>query len=135
MATIRRSTKKDNTRKRIPVGEARNILTVQGKEKGFVYRWVNDVDNRITEFKQAGYDHVVDDSLDIGSDDVKQGSVVGKTISKSVGQGVTAYLMRIKEEWYKEDQQAKLSKVDSSEELIRANVNKITGRYGKVEIN
>ena len=43
--------------KRIPVG-TRNRLEVIGKSPDYVYRIVNDVDDRVERFKAAGYDVV-----------------------------------------------------------------------------
>ncbi len=124
-----------NNRKRIPVGGNRNILTVEGKDKGYVYRWVNDVDGRLMEFNRAGYEHVIKKDVGtIGESDVKQASNLGMTVSKGVGQGTIAYLMRIREEFYKEDQDAKAAKHTQSEELIYENVGRLSGQYGKIDI-
>jgi hypothetical protein len=46
-------------KKRIPLsGADRNVLTVQRKEPGFMYRFVNNVDDRIQKFLDAGYEPV-----------------------------------------------------------------------------
>lgn len=128
------STQKDVSKKRerVPVSGRRNILTVKGKEDGYVYRWVNDTDSRILEFKEGGYDHVyMRDGVEIGAADVKSGKIVGDIVSKAVGQGVTSYLMKIPEEWYTEDQAAKSADVDAKEQIIYENIKNITGRYGE----
>jgi len=131
MATRRNA----SNRKRIPVGGNRNILTVAGKDKSYVYRWVNDTDGRLMEFNQAGYEHVLKDNVDsIGESDVKQASNLGKTVSKGVGQGTVAYLMRIRKEFYEEDQSSKAVKTQKSEDLIYDNVSRLSGQYGKIEI-
>ena len=43
--------------KRVPVG-SRNRLEVIGKSPDYVYRIVNDVDDRVELFKAAGYEVV-----------------------------------------------------------------------------
>jgi hypothetical protein len=127
----------ENERKRIPVGGNRDILTVEGKDINYVYRWVNDVDGRVQKFIAAFYDNVyMKDGVEVGAQDVKQGSNVGSVVSKDVGKGITAYLMRIRKEYYEEDQAAKQrDKVDRSEEIIFENVDRLSGKYGKIDIN
>jgi len=123
-----------DTRKRVPVGGNRDILTVLGKDKNYVYRWVNDVDGRIQKFIAAFYDNVyMDGDIEVGAEDVKQGTNVGTIVSKSVGQGVTAYLMKIDRKYYDEDQAIKAGEVDRSEESIY-NVDRLSGAYGKIDI-
>lgn len=132
MATRRNTTK----RKRIPVGGNRDILTVLGKDKNYVYRWVNDVDGRIQKFVAALYDHVyMNEGVEVGAEDVKQGTNVGTIVSKSVGQGTTAYLMKIHKDYYEEDQAWKqANKVDRAEEAIYNEVDRLSGAYGKIDI-
>jgi len=127
-----------DTKKRVPVGGNRDILTVLNKEKNYTYRWVNDVDGRITKFKLADYEHVyMNEGVEVGAvGDVKQGTNVGTIVSKSVGQGITAYLMKIKTEFYNEDQAAKQKdKVDRAEEIIYENVDRLSGKYGEIKLN
>lgn len=117
-------------RKRVPVSGNRDILTVHGKEDGFVYRWVNDNDNRVQRFLDAGYDFVEHD-VNVGTKSVDNTDTSIGRVSKNVGRGVTSYLMRIDEDWYKEDQDAKQKTVNASE----ASLNKPgDGQYGNVKI-
>ena len=132
MATRRNAEDKDF--KRVPVSGNRDILNVKGQEEGFVYRWVNDQDDRITKFEAAGYEHV-DHDVVIGTTSTKQASQVGKTVTKNVGKGTTAHLMRIKKEWYEEDQAAKQRSVNETEAAMKQQLNSGNdGTYGKVEI-
>jgi len=132
MANRRSETK----RKRVPVGGNRDILTVVSKEKNYTYRWVNDVDGRINKFKAADYGHVyMNEGVEVGAVDVKQSTNVGTVVSKSVGQGVTAYLMKIKTEFYREDQASKAAEINRAEEIIYENVDGLSGKYGEIKIN
>ncbi len=121
---------------RVPVSGQRNILTVNGKDPNYAYRFVNDIDHgmRIEMFKQGGWE-VVDRGTEIkvGDKVVDQGSGVGSTVTRYVGQGITAILMRIPLEWYEEDQAAKAAKLDEVEESMQDP--SITGNYGSVSIN
>ena len=120
--------------KRIPVSGNRDILSVHGKEKGFVYRWVNDKGNAIAKFKAAGYEPVTH-TVTVGQLSVNATDQKGGIISVNVGGSTTAFLMRIKEEWYKEDQAAKQVDIDAmSEDIYRTLNDKEDGKYGSVSI-
>lgn len=116
---------------RTPVGQ-RNILTVKGKDPNYEYRIVNDVEDRIAQFQEAGYELVPDEAVDVGDKRVSQGTSVGSKKVFSVGQGTKAYVMRIKKEWYEEDQRAKQRRVDAQESSIREKA--LDGTYGKLDI-
>ena len=61
---------------RTPVG-TRNILTVKGKDPNYVYRHVNDIDDRISMFQEAGYELVQDESVVVGDKRVNAASSLG----------------------------------------------------------
>ena len=103
---------------RTPVG-TRNILTVKGKDPEYEYRIVNDVEDRITQFQEAGYEIVQSDSVDVGDKRAASGTSVGSAKSLSVGQGTKAFVMRIKKEWYDEDQRAKQKQIAATESAIK----------------
>lgn len=127
-----RTQKSTEKKKRIPVGDNRDILTVEGKEDGYVYRWVIDVDNRIQRFQDGGYEFV-EHGVAVGIPSVNQAQTDGKVVTKQTGGGRTSYLMRIKQEWYDEDQAAKSKKIDESEGAMKRKLNSgEDGQYGKV---
>ena len=95
---------------RTPVSGHRNVLTVKDRDPSFVYRWVNDIDERIEMYKDGGWEPVTE-KLQVGDKRVGTATTQGSAISKPVGNGIKAVLMRIKKEWYEEDQEAKLSRV------------------------
>ena len=121
---------------RTPLGAKRDILSVQNPEEGYVYRIVNDTPGRINRFKEAGYELVEDAQLGTSHVDGNQASQ--GVVSKDVGKGVTAVVMRQREEFYKEDQAEKQRKVDELENSMRkkkVNPNESTdGTYGEVKI-
>ena len=116
---------------RVPVGQ-RNILTVKGKDPAYVYRIVNDVDDRITQFQEGGYEIVQDEAVAVGDVRASSGTPVGTTKNLSVGRGTKAYVMRIKREWYEEDQANKQGFVNQQEQSIREKA--LDGTYGKLDI-
>lgn len=117
---------------RTPVG-TRNILTVAGKEPGYVYRVINDSGDRVQEFMDAGYELVDASSVRVGDKRVNTAKAEGSKAQLSVGQGQKAYVVRIKQEWYDEDQAAKQAHVNRLEEATKAKA--LDGTYGKLEIS
>ena len=117
---------------RTPVG-TRNILTVAGKEPGYEYRIINDSGDRVQEFLDAGYELVKENSVKVGDKRVNKSSAEGTVSQISVGQGQKAYVVRIKKEWYDEDQAAKQLKVNELESATKAKA--LDGTYGKLEIS
>lgn len=121
-------------RKRVRIGDARNILNVSGIDKGFTARWVNDIDDRIANMYARGYEFVKneDGELVIGDETVDSSEGVGSAVTKNMGKGVTGVLMAQRNEHYEEDQQDKARLVDEKEASIFAD-EKADGRYGKIE--
>lgn len=117
--------------KRTPVS-TRNVLTVKGKEPGYHYRIVNDQADRIEMFKEAGYEVVEAKDVVIGDKRVGSASPDGSLAQVSVGKGDKAYLLRIKQEWYDEDQAAKEAKVRSLEESMKQEATQAGGQF-KIE--
>jgi len=122
------------TSMRIPIGGRRNLTGVTDTPDGFVDRWVNDKAGRIDRFKRAGYENV--QAASVGDSGVDSTHADAGVVSRDMGQGVTAYLMRQRQDYFKDDQTAKQKDVDASEESIRRDVEtKLKdGHYGGVTI-
>lgn len=116
---------------RVPVSQ-RNILTVRGKDPNYVYRVVNDTEDRIAQFLEGGYELVDKNSHGVGDTRVSQGTAVGSKTEFSVGQGTKGKLMRIRRELYEEDQLAKQRFVNLQEASIKEKA--LDGNYGKLEV-
>ncbi|MHC4635860.1 MAG: hypothetical protein ACYSYU_11765 [Planctomycetota bacterium] len=95
--------------KRVPLG-TRSVLTVrpQDKDPNYEYRFINDKDDRIPQAQEAGWEFVAskDKKIPVGDPKAGKDTQVGTPVTKAVGGGVTAYLMRIHKDWYDEDQAA-----------------------------
>lgn len=115
-----------NRPKRTPLG-ARNRLTFDKQDPNFVYRVINDQDDRLKQAQEAGYEFVVSDQQ-LGDKRVAEGGKVDSRVSKPVGNGVRGYLMRIPREFYEEDQQAKAERINDSEKAMKPN--KAKHEYG-----
>ena len=118
--------------RRSDINGRRNVLTASNKEPGFVYRFVNDTGDRVSQFQEMGYEVVTDKTIRIGDRRVAVASAEGSPRTAKVGGGVSAVLMKIKDEWYNEDQAAKQAEVDEIEKSIKQTPGE--GSYGKVEI-
>ena len=124
---------KERTR-RTPINGTRSRLSVRGKEPGYVYRIVNDTDDRVQSLQEMGYEIVTDSKVSVGDKRIANPTQEGSPIKVSVGQGVNAYVMRQKHEWFDEDQAAKNAKNDELEAQMKREA-KDAGFYGKLKIN
>ena len=119
--------------RRTPINGTRSRLNVRGKEDGYVYRIVNDIDDRIQTFQEMGYEIVSDSDVSVGDKRVANPTAEGSPVKVSVGQGTQAYLMRQKEDWYKEDQKTKQNQVNELEASMKKEAEN-AGFYGKLKI-
>lgn len=115
--------------KRQPVG-SRNRLTLDNKDPNFEYRFVNDVDDRVAMFQNAGYEIVDLSKHKVGHR--RMDNTVTSDNNISVGGGTKAVAMRIRKDWYQEDQKEKQYRVDESERGLKTP--QVDGSYGKIEI-
>lgn len=122
-----------NRTRRTPINGTRNRLNVRGKEPGYVYRIVNDIDDRIQSLKEMGYEIVTDKDVTVGDKRIANPTQEGSPVKVSVGQGVQAYVMRQKQEWFDEDQAAKNAKNDELESSMKREA-KDAGFYGNLKI-
>lgn len=119
---------------RTPLGK-RDRLAIKNREDGYVYRIVNDVDDRVDYLQGLGYELCSKEQVGaIGNKRVDNTSSVGSTAHFSVGQGTKAVVMRIKSDWYQEDQRSKQAEVDEVEGTMKSDARKAAD-YGKLEIS
>ena len=109
---------RENEVERIPLHEQRkNLLTVP-ERKGFVRRFVNDIEQgqRVKRFLKAGW-RLVEDESQVGDPGViNQNQSLGTGIRKHVGGSTYAVLMEIEKKYYDEDQAAKADKLNRIED-------------------
>ena len=119
--------------RRSSISGHRNVLTVAGKEAGYEYRFVNNTGDRVASFEDDGWEVVPAEAVRIGDKRVGSATPTGTAAEASVGQGQKSILMRIREDWFKEDQEAKQAHVNRTEEAMRDKA--LDGTYGKFEIS
>lgn len=119
---------------------ARKPLTQRGpqaiageKNPEFEYRFVNDTGSRIQNFKAAGYEFVTGDDLIVGDNRVSDAADLGSAKRVISNDGTTSYLMRIKKEYYEEDQASKAAAIKEQEAAMKQEAS--TGMYGKLNIS
>lgn len=108
---------------RVPVGGFRDILTVEGKDPAYHYRFVlgeDEKDMRIYSHQNAGYTFAkIEDGLKVGQSAVFKSDSVGSLIRVPNKDGRWLYLMKIPVEWYEDDQRSKAHRVDETEKSLR----------------
>ena len=121
--------------KRAPMGR-RNILTVSGltDTDDFHYHWFNDVGDRLYKAMDASYTFVMKSGLQAGDTTVESARGTDSLMKKGVGQGFTAYLMKIPMDLYKADQRAKQLEVDALEAEMKL-AREVDGKYGSINIS
>lgn len=102
------------------------------KDENYHYRFVNDTGSRIHNFKQAGYEFVADTDIAVGDSRVIDASEFGSTKRVISNDGTTSYLMRIKKEFYNEDQAAKAEFISEQEAAMKTEATQ--GYYGSIKM-
>ena len=117
--------------RRQPLG-VRNRLNVKNKEEGYMYRIVNDVDDRISQLLEQGYEIVPQAKVGaVGDKRVDLPSAPGSASYLSVGQGTKAVVMRQREDYYKEDQAVKQRQIDEIEQTMKRQ----NSDYGTIKVS
>jgi len=127
------ATKETTRTRRTPINGTRNRLNVRGQEEGYVYRIVNDIDDRVQSLQEMGYEIVTDKGVTVGDKRIANPTQEGSPVKVSVGQGIQAYVMRQKKEFFDEDQLAKAERVNELENSMKRDA-KDSGFYGKLKI-
>ncbi|CAB4120854.1 hypothetical protein UFOVP2_31 [uncultured Caudovirales phage] len=123
-------------RTRIPMSVPRAKLTTPDIP-GFHCHWVNDYPGRVMQANQAGYEFVNQEEAlitipDLAGSALGSGTDLGSRVSLVVGKNedgtpLRAYLMKIRLEWYKEDQQAGQQRVDQIDDAMRQGNQAVAG--------
>ncbi len=146
MPANNRHNETQNKPNRIPVSGIRDIMTVLGKDPHFVYRFVVDKMERgarMMRFERGGWTYArIDDlhgGITVGEESVYKSKDHGSIVRFPSGEGLFSYLMKIKKEWYDEDQAAKAAAIDEVEQTIigtgRPDGEENKGQYGSVKIS
>lgn len=112
---------RNRRRERSDMNGNRQKLAVTGEEPGFHYAWIND--ENVGDALDNDYEYVTH-AVKVGSNHIDVSQMQGAKISRNVGGGVIAYLMRIPEEWYQQNQLEDVDRpTDATEEAIHVELN------------
>lgn len=97
----------------------RNRLAIHGQDPSFVYRIVNDSDGRVAYMENLGYELCKHDEIKVvGKRQTQPDAKEGQLAVISVGGGLKAYVMKIRKDWYEEDQTEKLAVIDEQRKTL-----------------
>lgn len=107
-------------------------VKVTNLDPAYHYRLVNDIDDRIEDMMELGYEHV--NKTTVGDRDVDKPSSEGTRTQMSVGNGIKGFLMRVRKEDFDEGQKQKDEVVNETERAMKRQA--LDGNnYGKLEIS
>lgn len=98
---------------------SRNRLKVKSRDPNFHYRIFSDIDDRIEDAKRAGYEIDPDNNSKSMSDmrvDVPSG--IGSA-NIPLGGGRKGVVMRIRKDWFQDDQKVKQDAINAVENTIK----------------
>jgi len=104
-------------------------LAVYGEIPGYHLHIFNDIPGRIDEALSAGYEFVRPDEIGgVANGVVSKNTALDDKVRFLVGEdgnggGLYAYLLKIKQEWFEEDQQSLQSRNDLVDQAIRSGQN------------
>ena len=104
------------------------------KDPNFEYRFVNDKGSRLSNMLEGGYELVQDEALIVGDSRVNGPSDLGSAKRVISDDGTVSYLMRIKKEWYNEDQAHKEAQNAELEKAMQTEATSAAD-YGKFNIS
>jgi hypothetical protein len=92
------------------------------KESGFVYRWLNDTNNRLHAKTVMDDWDVVNEAIDPTKDN-GEGTAVRRPVGvKPDGSPLYAYLVRKREEFYREDKAKEQAAIKEQEDALKRGV-------------
>lgn len=119
---------------RTPITQ-RNRLSVKNQDPGYIYRIVNDEDDRVERLQELGYEIASKEAVGaVGNKQVDTASSLGSTAHFSVGKGTKAVVMRQKREYFVEDQATKQAEIDALENTMKGDARKAAD-YGNIDFS
>jgi hypothetical protein len=127
-------------KERIPLGVPRKKLDAT-PIPGYHLHWVNDYPGRVQEAIDGGYEFVHADETKVNNFVTQGNSDLGTLVKRRVGvdekgDGLFAYLMKIDEDLWMDDQAELQLKNDQIDDAIRrGELNRVDSQYGSVKIS
>jgi len=134
----------ERRRKKNVYGRGRYKLTTP-EIQGYMTRWANDDGVRIQALtEQDDYDFVLKSEIsnEVGDPDIEGNSDMGSQVRRIVGtkengEPLYAYLLKIRKEFYEENQKEKQDEIDEVERQIKRGQFKqpIENKYGQIKFS
>ena len=113
---VRNQAERVTREERVPLGLPQLQLQVPFVIEGYHLHWVNDDGARLVQAQAGGYEFVSPAEVGWAGRDETISKPVGK---KENGDALVAYLMKIRQEWYDEDQARLQGTVNEFERAIK----------------
>ena len=120
-------------KKRPPINGKGDVLSLSGLDDNYQYRVFNDKGTRIAQHQDYGWEVVAADDVTIGTRNDVSTAGTAAAVTVDSNDGTQGIVMRIRKDWYDEDQTAKQAKIAETEKAITGENNE-NGNYGKVSI-
>ena len=123
------------TPQRASINGTRQRLKIRNQEPGYVYRIVNDIDDRVQSLMEIGYEVVTDSKVQVG--DKRAGaptSAPGTVQTVSLGAGDKGVVMRIKQELHEQRAAEKHAEVKAREAMLK-DPSQNGADYGNVKLS
>lgn len=141
---VQTTKKKAAKRERVSFNASRSRLKIELSNelaKEYHVRWFNDADDRISRATRAGWEFIYENELEghVGDKEVHgDSSDMNNKVSKVVDkQGTVAYALKLRNEFWEEDQAAFAAQNDLVDEAIRAGQSggaSVANQYGNVNL-
>lgn len=124
---VRNQAERVTRKKRGSFGATRTKLGIDQALDGYKMYWMNDEVGRIDEALEFGWEHVTAAEVYSSGSGDNVSRLVGK---KESGEPLYAYLMKIRQDWYEEDQAEQQKTNDAYDAAIRRGTNeRVDGGY------
>lgn len=124
---VRAEVDRPQRKSRQPFGSPRSKLSVSRLIPGYHLHWVNDLAGRIHDAEDNDYEFVNPKEVGFDTKESKVKRLVG---ANEDGSALYAYLMKIRQEWYEEDQERGSALQNQVDEQIRqGKIEDTGGRY------
>lgn len=129
---VRSEAERPRRKERIPFGVPQSRLSVPLQIPGYHLHFINDSPGRLQQAQLGGYTFVAPSEVGLGGTETQYRVLAGRNED---GSAMYAYLMKIEQEFYEEDQKLHQKTVDQFDDAIRRGKIEDRGnenRYGKM---
>lgn len=124
---------------RVPLSDARGMLTTKGLDPNYVYYWFHNTERRVTRLadaEAAGYEYVLKtEGVKIGACTVNASDGPDSVVTRQLGRGLVGYLMKQPREYYEEDLRKKRNARLDPKKHFDSVKQKLEGGFGELKLS